>query len=323
MFQTNQGPSAPAHQFIFAGTSAPTALADQAAIFVSENPDGLGCAARINKVYKLISPQTAPNEFDMINNPLGTVCFTHDTMATLLDNHSPKLSWKYYSPGANNIWTAPNWIRDICVPNSDYTKCTGAQWKTNVDLVSKDVLADIANCKLPNMSWVIPTGQNSDHAGRNHTGGPSWVAAIVNAIGNSTACDNGTGYWKNSVIILSWDDWGGWFDHEPPPFLSAPNAGQGDYQYGFRVPLVVISAYTPAGYVNNDRQDFGSILRFAEHNFGIKEGALNFADQRAVNDLTPFFHLKASPRAFTPIPAPLGADFFLNDNAPAEPPDDD
>ena len=68
-----------------------------------------------------------------------------------------------------------------------------------------------------------------------------------------------------------------------------PNQGQGDYQYGFRVPLVVISAYTPAGYVNNDRHDFGSILRFVEHNFGIREGALQVADERATNNLIGFF----------------------------------
>ena len=108
MFQTNQGPSTPAHQFIFAGTSAPSASDDNAATFVAENPSGLGCLAPLNAVFKLISPQTAPKEFSLINNPMGTGCFNHDTMATLLDNHNPQLSWKYYTPGSNNIWTAPN-----------------------------------------------------------------------------------------------------------------------------------------------------------------------------------------------------------------------
>jgi len=55
-----------------------------------------------------------------------------------------------------------------------------------------------------------------------------------------------SGYWKDTAIFLTWDDWGGWYDHEPPTFLASP---EGDYQYGFRVPLIVISAYTPAGYV--------------------------------------------------------------------------
>jgi len=86
---------------------------------------------------------------------------------------------------------------------------------------------------------------------------------------------------------------------------------------------VVISAYTPQGYVDNARHDFGSILRFVEHNFGIPEGALNFADQRATTDLTEFFNLTQLLRSFKLIPAPLGEKFFLNDKSPMEPPDTD
>jgi len=326
MFQTNQGPSAPAHQFIFAGTSAPSASDDSVATFVAENPSGLGCLAPLNAVFKLISPQTAPNESNLINNPLGTVCFSHDTMATLLDNHVPKLSWKYYTPGTNSIWTAPNWIQEICQPNSSFTACTGPEWKSNVDLRPADVFTDIGACNLANVIWIIPTGQNSDHPGTGNTGGPSWVSSIVNKIGLSPCKDTIDGvplfYWQDTAIIITWDDWGGWYDHEPPTLLSVPQGGQGDYQYGFRVPLVVISAYTPKGYIDNDRHDFGSILRFVERNFGIAEGALGFADQRATTDLSGFFQFR-SPRTFEPISAPLGEEFFLNDKRPMEPPDTD
>jgi phospholipase C len=115
------------------------------------------------------------------------------------------------------------------------------------------------------------------------------VASIVNAIAQS-ACRNrdGSKYWNSTAILITWDDWGGWYDHQAPPTLSGP---QGDYQYGFRVPLIVVSAYTPAGYISNHQYDFGSILRFVEVNFGILEGALGVADARAVNDLTDFFNL--------------------------------
>jgi phospholipase C len=328
MFQTNQGPSAPAHQFIFAGTSAPTASDDAAAIFVSENPQngpGAGCLAPVGEFYWLISPQTAPQEFKLVNNLPGTLCFSHPTMATLLDGHTPALSWKYYTPGANSIWTAPNWIRDICMPNSNYTQCTGPEWDNNVDLNPAHVLTDIRACDLPAMTWVIPIGQNSDHPGPNGNGdGPSWVASIVNSIGTSS-CKNpdGSSYWNSTAIFITWDDWGGWYDHEPPTLLSRPNQGQGDYQHGFRVPLLVVSAYTPLGYVDNDRHDFGSILRFVEQNFNIPEGALNFADARATTDLTKFFHLDHAPRAFQVIPAAKRAGYFLNDRRPMEPPDTD
>jgi phospholipase C len=181
------------------------------------------------------------------------------------------------------------------------------------------VLKDIGACNLRSVSWVVPTGANSDHARVNDGGGPSWVAAIVNAIGASTGCDNGGGYWKNTAIFITWDDWGGWYDHETPTILTQP---EGDYQYGFRVPLVVVSAYTAAGYINNDRHDFGSILRFVEHNFGITEGVLNFADARAKNDLSAFFDLTAPARAYKNINAPKSASFFLNDKRKATDPDD-
>jgi phospholipase C len=141
----------------------------------------------------------------------------------------------------------------------------------------------------------------------------------VNAIGNSSACDSNTGYWNNTAILIVWDDWGGWYDHEPPTILSAP---QGNYQYGFRVPLIAVSAYTGAGYINNVRHDFGSILRFAERNFGIAQGALNFADARSSSDLTLFFDLTKTPRVYKTIAAPKTAEFFINDKRPPTDPDD-
>ena len=329
MFQTNQGPSAPAHAIIFSGSSAPTAADDAAAIFVSEWKDVYGCLTPLNDVYSFISPQSAPNEYTEINNPLGSFCFNRDSMATLLDGNDPQTTWKYYTPSAFSIWDAVSWFQGLCEPDPTYTVCTSAEWANDVDPHPADVLTDIKNCQLRNVVWVIPSIQNSDHAEatKGSTGGPSWVSSIVNSVGNSACHDTVNGhklsYWQDTAIFITWDDWGGWYDHEPPTLLSKPDKGQGDYQYGFRVPLVVVSAYTPAGYVDNTRSDFGSILRFVEQNFGIPEGALNFADARATSDLTEFFNLSQAPRTFTTISAPKGADFFVQDTRPDEPPDTD
>jgi phospholipase C len=98
---------------------------------------------------------------------------------------------------------------------------------------------------------------------------------------------------------------------------------QGHYQYGFRVPLIVVSAYTPKGYVNDVPHDFGSILRFIEGTFDIPEGALGFADERATTDLSGFFDFKHTPRTYGVVAAPLDAAFFIHDTRPAEPPDTD
>ena len=313
MFQTNQGPSFPAHQFLFGGTSAPSAADDAAGIFASENMSGTsntaGCTAPAGTTVQLIDPTG--------ENRKIYPCFEHATMPDVLP---PAITWRYYAPSAGSIWTAPNAIQHICQSSGMGGKCTGQDWKSNVDLTSADVLKDIAQCNLRSVSWVIPSGQNSDHAKGNDGGGPSWVASIVNAIGNSTACDNSAGYWSNTAILITWDDWGGWYDHEIPTILAQP---EGDYQYGFRVPLLFVSAYTPAGYINNYRHDFGSLLRFVEHNFGVVPGALNFADARAKNDLIQFYDLARAPRPFQAIAAPKTANFFLHDKRKATDPDDD
>jgi phospholipase C len=153
------------------------------------------------------------------------------------------------------------------------------------------------------------------------------VASIVNAIGHSTCTDTVDGksltFWQDTAIFITWDDWGGWYDHEAPTFLPGV---EGDYQYGFRVPLLVVSAYTSKGYVHNARIDFGSILRFIEYNFadlGITEGELGFADSRATDNLTAFFHMEAKPRKFATIPAAKSADFFIHDTRAPEAPDND
>ncbi len=316
MFQTNQGPSFPAHQYVFGGTSAPNAADDAAGIFASENMSAgklAGCIALQGTLVQLITPNGEDR-----NNRIYP-CFEHNTLPDLLP---PSVSWKYYAPSAGSIWNAPNAIKHICQANQPYGgQCVGPEWIANVDLVPQDVLSDIQHCQLANLVWVIPKGQNSDHAGGSKGGGPAWVASIVNAIGQS-ACKNrdGSTYWNSTAIFITWDDWGGWYDHQAPPILFGV---QGDYQYGFRVPLLVVSAYTPAGYISNNLYDFGSILRFIELNFGVTEGALGFADARAANDLTDFFNLHLAPRPNVPIPASRTVQDFLNDKTPATDPDDD
>lgn len=297
MFQTNQGTGFPAHQILFSGTSAVSAADDAQAVFAGtdvHNSNGkAGCIAPVGANVGLITP----------NGETSSVypCFKHLTMADL------GIDWKYYAAVANSLWTAPNAIANICKSSGAGGTCTGQAWLNNVDLNPADVLKDVANCQLRSVSWVVPTTRNSDHSEYNANGGPSWVASVVNAIGSSTTCDDKTGYWNNTAILITWLGWGGWYDHEPPIILAGP---QGDYQYGFRAPFVFVSAYTPAGYINNVPHDFGSILRFIEHNFGIQEGALNFADARASYRLDGFFHLNTAPRPFVKINAAKVATTF-------------
>jgi phospholipase C len=348
MFQTNQGPSYPAHQFLFGGTSAPTPADDAAGVFVSENgptPD-VGCAALPSIEVQLVRPivpmPSQPPYGTETKNDVASPCFTHQALSDLL---YPNITWTYYTittgtqnGGANlagSIWTAPNSLSSICIPakdNNGNLQCTGPYWNKGlangyVDLNPPDVLTDIGTCQLADVSWVIPDAKYSDHP-INQGQGPSWIAAIVNALGNSTNCDNNTGYWQDTAVFITWDDWGGWFDHVAPVILKNTNKYQNqyDYQSGFRVPLIVVSAYSPqTGYINNNLNDFGSILRAIEGIFAVPggEGALNFADARSMTDLSAFFNFNQAPTAFTTIPAPLPADYFVNYPEAPEAPDND
>jgi phospholipase C len=313
MFQTNQGPSLPAHQFLFGATSAPSAQDDHGGVFAAENPPGpSGCAApTTTRVWAINSAGVEFMQF--------FPCFEHQTLADLLDAEA--VSWRYYGIHSDGFWIAPNAIAHICVAVGG--KCTGKKFTSNVDLNPSDVLSDIStSCKLRGVSWVTPDGLDSDHVGQDpNSGGPSWVASIVNAVGKSP-CKNpdGSSYWNSTAIIITWDDWGGWYDHEPPTIKAYP---QGGYQMGFRVPLIVVSAYTPAKFISNTPEDFGSVVRFIERNFRILEGALTFADLRSTTDLTEFFSLGNPARPFQAINAPLSAKHFLNAKPSGLPVDDD
>ncbi len=315
MFQTNQGPTFASHQFLFGGTSAPSADDDAIGTFAAENMNTssaiAGCIADAGTTVKLITTQ----------NETGTMypCFEHETMSDLFDDIG--VTWKFYTPGAGSIQTAPDAINHICVPSKPTGgDCTGTDWVNNVVLTPTQILTDIKNCDLAQVTWVNPGGKYSDHPNSNTGGGPSWVASIVNAIGTHTKCNSDNEvYWDNTAILITWDDWGGWYDHEPPTILSG---AEGDYQYGFRVPFIVVSAYTPEAFIDNNRMDFGTILRFLENNFGIEEGALNFADARASGDLSEFFNLTQVPRVFQTIGARYDADYFLNDKDPLTDGDD-
>ena len=135
---------------------------------------------------------------------------------------------------------------------------------------------------------MIPDNEDSDHyaliGGKIVDNGPDWVASIVNAVGQSS-------YWDSTAIIVLWDDWGGFYDHVPPPHM--------DYVgLGFRVPMIIVSPYAKKGYVAHTQYEFGSLLKFIEVTFGL--GSLGTTDVRA-NNINDAFNFKQKPRPFVPI----------------------
>jgi phospholipase C len=221
-------------------------------------------------------------------------CFEHSNLTDLLDAQG--FSWRYYASSAGSIWTGPNAIQHIRL---------GQDWNY-VIIPQTQVLTDIASGTLANVSWVTPSGQASDHAGGNDGSGPSWVASIVNAVGNSP-------YWANTAIFITWDDWGGWYDHVAPPIINS-------YEYGFRVPLIVVSPYAKPAYISHVTHDFGSILKFIEKTYNLP--SLGYADALA-DDFSDCFNFGQTPLPFHQLTAPLNAEHFLNDKQPPTDPDDD
>ncbi|MBV8603011.1 MAG: hypothetical protein JO359_15725, partial [Candidatus Eremiobacteraeota bacterium] len=118
-------------------------------------------------------------------------------------------------------------------------------------------------------------------------------------------------YWKNTVIFIAWDDWGGFYDHVKPPIY-------GSYELGFRVPLIVVSAYARPGYVSHVQHEFGSILRFTEEAFNL--GSLGYTDVRA-DDLSDCFNFSQAPLTFKTIQSRLHAADFLRRPDDKTPPD--
>jgi phospholipase C len=275
MFQSNQGPSFPAHLYIVSGKAGdasirPFVVSGNSYNSVTNRGVAAGCDAVPAAVVRTINPRNGNR------GPTVFPCFDRVVLSDLLD--AKGISWRYYQNvrGAG-LWNAFDAIRHVRY-GSDYA---------NVRVPSTKILTAIKSGRLADVSWVMPGGPWSDHAGpHSTTRGPAWVAAIVNAIGESQ-------YWNSTAIFVTWDDWGGWYDHVKPPIDNF-------YELGFRVPLLVISPYARQGYVSKVQHEFGSILAFTEETYGIPKGSLNTSDVRA-DDLRDAFDFTQKPRAFKPI----------------------
>jgi phospholipase C len=106
---------------------------------------------------------------------------------------------------------------------------------------------------LPAVSWVIPNGIVSEHPTSSIRTGQAYVTKLLNAIGRSRD-------WNSTAVFLTWDDWGGFYDHVRPPQIDANG-------YGFRVPGLVISPYSKRNYVDHQQLSFDAFTKFIEDDF--------------------------------------------------------
>ncbi len=171
----------------------------------------------------------------------------------------------------------------------------GPEWKKNIETPQTAIFNDISKGTLANVSWVIPDQDESDHPGTLSDTGPSWVASLVNAIGQST-------YWDHTAIVIVWDDWGGLYDNVRPKMI--------DYGgLGLRVPAIIVSPYARAGYISTTNYEFGSILRYIEENWNL--GYLGTTDTRA-KSIIDCFNYSQPPITFQKIPSSLSKEYFIH-----------
>lgn len=292
MFQSNEGPSYAAHLYLVGGTSIPSL---GSSLLASENPGNPthqppvgGCGSDPQTTVPLIDP-SGDEKYRLYP------CFEHPVIMDLLD--AAGVSWSYYEPQKGGFWDGPSSIGHIYNSPSDAARIITPETQ---------ILNDIAAGDLAGVSWVIPNGENSDHPDNHSLTGPSWVASIVNAVGESK-------YWKTSAIFVTWDDWGGLYDHVKPPIYDA-------YDIGFRVPLLMISPYVTQGCVSHKQHEFGSILRFVEDAWGL--GTLGYADTRS-DDLSDCFDFQQEPRSYIPVNAPYSRSYFQRSHRVFQAPDND
>ena len=158
-------------------------------------------------------------------------------------------------------------------------------WASLVEL--DQYFQDLEKGTLPQVSWIVPAFDDSEHPPAPVAQGMWYVTKIINALMKSP-------YWKDSVIFLTWDDYGGFYDHVPPPELDA-------FGTGLRVPALIISPYAKSGYVSHIPYDFTSILRLAEKRFALPN--LTARDLRA-DPMFDAFDFGRQPLTPVVIPVP-------------------
>jgi phospholipase C len=236
LFEPNMGWSEPAHLFAVSGWSA-------------------NC-----KPPTSVTNCTGSNGFNDIDRTPAYTPTTNSyqwTDLTYLMNKN-HVSWAYYT-GANTMNDCNNncsktvGTPEIWNPLPDFQTVHDDKQLGNITTIDHFYSA-VKNNTLPAVSWIVPDIKHSEHPpGSRISDGQAWVTDIVNAIGNSRT-------WDSTAIFVTWDDWGGFYDHVMPPQVDALG-------YGLRVPGILISPYAKAGTIDDQTLSFDAYLKFIEDVF--------------------------------------------------------
>lgn len=249
-FSSQHGMSFPNHLYTVAAQSG-------GVISNGEPQPSAGCDAAPNATVKVI------DENGYVTNLFP--CFDMPTLADSLQAAS--ISWKYYSP-TFTIWNPLDAINHI--RNTDL-------WNTNV-VPETQFIADALSGNLPAVSWVVPKGTASEHPPQSSCLGENWTVQQINAVMQGPD-------WATTAIFVFWDDFGGFYDHVPPPQIDREGLGP-------RAPLLIISPFAKPGYISHTQYEFSSLLKIVEERFNL--APLTLRDAQA-NDMLDSFDFNQTP----------------------------
>jgi phospholipase C len=241
MFEPNASWSLPAHLFTVSGWSATCATFG----------DPMSC----------VSALQSPDRFGKNGVAQKRPDYAWTDLTYLL--HKQQVSWGYYvaegtqpdceddamtcTPKAQKAGTPEIWNP---LPYFDTVRADGEL--KNIQPVTN--FYDAAKRgSLPAVSWVVPNGKVSEHPPALVSAGQAYVTGLINAVMQGPD-------WSSTAIFLTWDDWGGFYDHVTPPHVDANG-------YGLRVPGLVISPYAKQGSIDHQTLSFDAYLKFIEDDF--------------------------------------------------------
>jgi phospholipase C len=236
MFEPNASWSLPAHLFMVSGWSAKCTI--------QANP--MSCINALN----------GPSGLNVAKNDYAWTDLTY-----LL--HRANISWAYYlseglEPDCEDDAMLCNpkqlnpLVPGIWNPLAAFDTVKQDNQLSNIQLVD-EFFAAAKSGRLPAVSWIVPENSVSEHPPANISLGQAYVTGLINAVMEGPD-------WDSTAIFLSWDDWGGFYDHVVPPHVDVNG-------YGLRVPGLVISSYARKGYIDHQTLSFDAYLKFIEDIF--------------------------------------------------------
>jgi phospholipase C len=192
-------------------------------------------------------------------------CTDVEVLPDLLDRAG--LTWREYR--GDNQWVQPLRI----VRHVRFSQ----MWNNVVP--DTEFVTDVRGGRLPAVSWLTPSFGLSDHPPASICAGENWLVDVLNELGTSR-------YWANTAVVVTWDDFGGFYDHVAPPHVDI-------YGLGPRVPAIVISPYARRGFLDHHVMEFSSVLRFIEKIFRLP--AMTQRD-RTSDDMLSAFDFTQAPQ---------------------------